>query len=155
MRRNTLLGLTVVSRRTLHVQAVKSKALLRHEVVFDENENVTVCHFHHVGVLTCSVTYWLESKLCLQITRKWTTTEEFLTSLNELLKPQTLVCRVLRKRSRKSRNVAPLGLETLRYYRVLFLFVQCVLKGMGAAVENAVLLRWIIEKVLVYSSALK
>lgn len=52
------LSLTVVSRRTGHVQAVKSKALLRY-VFF--NENVSVCHMFNY------LRHWLESKLCLYI----------------------------------------------------------------------------------------
>ena len=49
MHRNTSLGVTP---RTAHVQAVKSKAPLLNIVVFDENEKVSGCHFHKVGVIT-------------------------------------------------------------------------------------------------------
>uniref|UniRef100_A0A8C8LYJ1 Uncharacterized protein n=1 Tax=Oncorhynchus tshawytscha TaxID=74940 RepID=A0A8C8LYJ1_ONCTS len=49
MHRNTSL---VVTPRTAHVQAVKSKAPLQYIVVFDENEKVSGCHFHKVGVIT-------------------------------------------------------------------------------------------------------
>ena len=44
------------SRQTEDVQAVKSKALLRFKVDLEENENVSLCHFHEVEVITCSTT---------------------------------------------------------------------------------------------------
>ena len=54
LHRNTSSDLKVVSRQT--AQAVKSKALLLYNVVFDENSNASVCHLHEVGIITCSTT---------------------------------------------------------------------------------------------------